>query len=119
MFRLLDSFPRLAVRRVTLDQIGHLALPLCLSTSSHILKSPSLSLSLSLLFLSSVVLSVSVSLVYIMQYCVGRGATVLHCGLSGVGVCLVNATALRVKGQPVDQGGGRGECVCVCVYVCV
>lgn len=46
---------------------------------------------------------------------VGRGATVMYCGLSGVGVCLVNATALRVKGRPVDEGGVR-EGLCVCVW---
>ncbi len=62
----------------------------------------------------------SLSLPYIAQYCVGRGATVLYCGLSGVGVCLVNATALRVKGQPADQGGVRvSVCVGLCVRACV
>lgn len=35
------------------------------------------------------------------------GATVLYCGLSGVGVCLVNATAQQVRGHLADQGGVR------------
>lgn len=68
--------------------------------------------------------SLPLSFSYIVKYCVGHGATVLYCGLSRVGVCLVNATAQQVKGQPVDQGGGQGEsvrqfmcthCDCVCV----
>lgn len=31
----------------------------------------------------------------------------LYCGLSGVGVCLVNATAQQVRGHLADQGGVR------------
>lgn len=82
-----------------------------------ILKFLSLSLCSSADSLSS---PASFSLPYIVLYCVGHGATVLYCGLSGVVVCLVNATALRVKGQPLDQGGVRESvCVGLSVHECV